>query len=144
MKTPKNLFLTILVTLFTTFSFAQEPATVTLVSSKNIQDATELVVDLDGEVITDTWSKDAIVRVEIEIQANDVTREVIKHLITKRRFVVKVLSLDNGSTTLYMPNLQLPVYINGHRLSEVISFRLLVPENVSVKIKTWDKYEHKI
>ena len=141
MKTLKSSFVTILVTLFVTFSFAQEPATVTLVSSKNIKDASELVVDFDGEIITDTWSKDAIVRIEIEIKADDVTREVIKHLIEKRRFVVRTLPLEDGTTLIYMPNVKLPAYINGNLVSESISYRLLVPENVLVKIKTWDDHK---
>ncbi len=142
MKTPKNLFLTsLLVLLFSAFSFAQEPTIVTLVSSKNIQNAVELVVDLDGEIITDTWNKDAVVRIEIEIKTNDVSKEVIKHLISKRRFAVNVLTLEDGSTTIYMPNIEFPVYINGHRLSEVISYRLLVPEDVLVKVKTWKDYK---
>ena len=141
MKTLKSSFVTILVTLFVTFSFAQEPATVTLVSSKNIKDASELVVDLDGEIITETWNKDAIVRIVIEIKADDVTREVVKHLIAERRFVVRTLPLEDGATLIYMPNVKLPAYINGVPVSENISYRLLVPENVLVRIKTWDDHK---
>ena len=136
MKTLKNLFLALFLILFSSFSFPGEPAVVTLVSSRNIKDASELVVDFDGEVITDTWSKNSQVRIEMEIKTNDMSREVVKYLVTKRRFVVKTLTQDDGSVLLFMPNLKLPVFINGRRLSEDISYRLLVPENVLVRIRS--------
>ena len=139
MKTLKNLFLSFMLILFSAFSYAQEPATITLVSSKNIQDASELVVDLDGKIITDTWNKDALVRIVIEIKANDVSREVVKHLVSKGRFRIKTLQLDDGSMLLFMPNLKLPVFINGRKLTEDISYQIFVPENVVVKIRSWEE-----
>ncbi len=142
MKTLKNLFLSTLVILFGVFSYAQdampEPAIVTLISSKNVKDASELVVDLDGDIYTDKWKKDNIVRIEIEIKANDITREVVKHLVKKGRFRVKTRQLENGSVLIYMPNVKLPAYINGRLLSEDISYKLLIPENLPVRIRTWD------
>jgi hypothetical protein len=136
MKTLISLFLSFLIILFSSFSYDGEPAVVTLVSSKNIKDASELVVDFDGEVITDTWHKGSQVRIEMEIKVNEVGRAEVKHLVTKRRFVIKSQIRDNGSVLLFMPNLNLPVYINGRRLSEDIRYRLSVPENVLVRIKT--------
>ena len=141
MKTSKILFASALFALFSVFSFAQEPTVVTLVSSKNIKNASELVVDLDGEIITDTWSKNPIVRIEMEIKVDDISKEVVKHLVTKRRFYVKTMVLEDGSTKIYMPNLKIPVYINGRLLSEDISYRLLVPENVLVRIKSYDDFK---
>ena len=138
MKTSKILLTSALFALFSVCSFAQEPTVVTLVSSKNIKDASELVVDLDGEIITDTWSKNPIVRIEMEIKADDLSKEVVKHLITKRRFYIKTMVLENGIAKIYMPNLKIPVYINGRLLSEDISYRILVPENVLVRVKTFD------
>ena len=121
------------------FSYAQtlvkEPATVTLVSSKNIHEANELVVYLDGEIITDTWNKDDIIRIEIEIKADDVTRNVVKYLIRKSRFYVKAEKMENGSIFITMPQLAQEVYVNGRRLSEDIIYRILVPKNVLVIIK---------
>ena len=136
MKTFKNLFILLLLILFSSFSYPDEPAVVTLVSSKNINDASELVVDFDGEVITNTWKKDSQVRIEIQIKTNDMSREVVKYLVTKRRFIIKTQTQDDGSVLLFMPNLKLPVFINGRRLSEDISYRLLVPENVLVRIRS--------
>ena len=139
MKTMKNLILSLLLILFSSFSYPGEPAIVTLVSSKNIKDASELVVDFDGEVITDIWHKDSQVRIEMEIKVNDVSRAVVKYLVTKRRFVIKTQTQEDGSLLLFMPNLNLPVYINGRRLLEDISYRLLVPDNVLVRIKAGGK-----
>ena len=137
MKTFKNLFILLLFILFSSFSYPDEPAVVTLVSSKNIKDANELVVDFDGEVITNTWKKDSQVRIEMEIKTNDMSREVVKYLVTKRRFIIKTQTQDDGSVLLFMPNLKLPVFINGRKLSEDISYRLLVPENVLVRIRSF-------
>ena len=134
MKTLKNIFSAILLVCLSTSSYAQEPATITLVSSKNISQASELYVDLDGEISIDTWAKDNV-RVEIEIKANDVSREVIKHLVRKGRFRMKTQITDKETVRLYMPNLQLPVYINGKKLSEEISYKITVPKNVYVTKK---------
>ena len=136
MKTLKNLFLVLVLIIFNSFSFPDEPAVVTLVSSKNIKDAAELVVDFDGEIITDTWHKDSQVRIEMEIKTNEMSRAVVKYLVTKRRFAIKTQTQDDGSVLLFMPNLKLPVYINGRRLTEDISYHLLVPENVLVRIRS--------
>jgi hypothetical protein len=140
MKTLKNLSLSALLILFSSFSYIHEPTVITLVSTKNIKDASELIVDFDGEIITDTWNKDNLVRIEMEIKVDDISRAVVKHLVSKRRFAIKTELLDDGSVLLFMPNLKLPVYINGHLLSEDISYRLLVPKNVVVRIKSWEEY----
>jgi len=134
MKTLKNLLLSALVLLLSAFTVNNEPAVVTLISSKNINEASELVVDFDGEVVTNTWSKDKLVRVEMEIKVDDVSREVVKHLVTKRRFAIKKEVREDGSVLLFMPNLKLPVYINGRKLTEDISYRISVPENVLVRV----------
>ena len=131
MKTLKNICFSTVLILLNTIIYAQEPATITLVSSKNLDGATELIVDLDGEVITDTWAKDYI-RIEIEIKADDVSREVVKHLVRKGRFRAKAQNLNSESMLLNMPNLQLPVYINGNRLSEDISYKISTPKNVVI------------
>lgn len=144
MKTLKNLSSTAMFVLLTaSFGYGQdaypanneEPAVIALVSSKNIHDASELIVELEGEIITDTWNKDTIVRIEMEIKATGVTREVVKHLMTKRRFVIGTQVQEDGSVLLFTPNLKYPVYINGVLLSEDISYRLLVPEDMLVRIR---------
>ncbi len=141
MKTLKNLSLTIMLIIYSSFSYAQDDASLTtLVSSKNIKDAGELVVDFDGEIITDTWNKDALVRIVMEIKSDDVTKEVVKYLVSEGRFMIKIKHLDDGSVALYMPNIKKEIYINGQRLSEDISYQLFVPENVLVRVRSWDEY----
>ena len=142
MKTLKNLCLSTLLVCLTILTYAQEPATITLVSSKNLNGAVELVVDLDGEINTETWTKDYD-RIEIEIKANDVSREVIKHLIRKGRFLLKTQNNDSVSMRLYMPNLQLPVYINGNKLSEDISYKITVPKDVYITTKSQGELTNK-
>ena len=141
MKTLKNLSLTLLLVVYSLFSYAQdEPSLTTLVSSKNIKDAGELVVDFDGEIITDTWNKDDLVRIVMEIKSDDMTKEVVKYLVSEGRFLIKTRQLDDGSVTLFMPNIKKEIYINGRRLSEDISYQLFVPENVLVRVRSWDDY----
>ena len=131
MKTLKNLFCSALFILLSALVSAQEPATITLTSSKNINDAKELIVDLEGDIITDTWDKDYI-RIEMEIKADEVSKEVVKYLVRKNRFRIKTQYLNSESIMFYTPNLNLPVYINGRKLSENISYKISVPKNVSV------------
>jgi hypothetical protein len=103
-------------------------------------DAGELVVDFDGEIITDTWNKDALVRIVMEIESDDMTKEVVKYLVSEGRFLIKTRQLDDGSVALYMPNIKKEIYINGQRLSEDITYQLFVPENVLVRVRSWDEY----
>ena len=113
----------------------EEPSVTTLVSTKNIYDASELVVDLNGEVFTETWNTKERIRIEIEIKTTGLSKEVIKHLIRKRRYVFKIQQLAPLSMLLYMPNIDLPVIFNGEHLVEIISYRLKVPEGVTVRVR---------
>jgi len=135
MKNSKNVLLTTALILIASFSFAQEQETVTLVSSKNLNGATEVFVDLQGNVQTESWDKDFI-RIVLEIKTNGVTREVIKHLMTKKRFKVSSYKEGQDSLQLSNPNLTLPVYINGKRLKESVSYTIFAPRNVLVVINS--------
>jgi hypothetical protein len=138
MKILKNLSFSIMLIAFSAFSYIHEPAVVTLVSSKKINEASELVVDFDGEIITDTWHKDNLVRVEMEIKVkNEVSYEVVKLLVRKGRYRINTLEQTDGSLLFFIPNLKDSVFVNGERLTEDISYRLLVPKNVLVRIKSW-------
>ena len=90
---------------------------------------------------TSKATNNPIVRIEMEIKADDLSKEVVKHLITKRRFYIKTMVLEDGTAKIYMPNLKIPVYINGRLLSEDISYRILVPENVLVRVQSFDDYK---
>jgi Mn-containing catalase len=135
MKNLKNVLLTTALILMGLFSFAQEQETITLVSSKNLNGATEVFVDLHGNVQAEIWNKDYI-RIVLEIKTNGVTREVVKHLMTKKRFKISSYKKDQNSLKLSNPNIVLPVYINGRRLKEDVNYKIFVPRNTLVTINT--------
>ena len=134
MKTSKNISLATLLTLLSTLSFAQEQEIISLVSSKNLHGATEVFVELHGSVQAEIWDKDYI-RIVLVIKTNGVTKEVIKHLMTKKRFKISSYKTDENCLQLLNPNIELPVYINGRELKEDVNYQIFVPRNVSVTIK---------
>lgn len=141
MKTLKNQILTIMLVLSGTFFYAQEPvgqpepATFNLVTFQNVGDSADLYVDLDGVVNAEIWDRDYML-IEMEVRASNVTLEVAKYLIGKERFCLKLYPLQDGSLVLYMPNLRLPVFINGKRLSEDVSFKVFVPKCMKVNFRS--------
>ncbi len=134
MKTLKFQILPIMLILSSTFFYAQKQSKLTLSNFQDIYNASALIMNLDGEIITKNWNKDYVL-IQMEISANDVSLEVAKYLVSKERFCLKLLPLKDGSLVLYMPNFQLPVYINGQRLAEDISYQVFVPENITVKVR---------
>jgi len=135
MNNLKNISLAILLTLVSTFAFAQKQETMTLVSSKNLDGATEVFVDFRGNVQVASWDKDYI-GIVLEIKTNGITKEVIKHLISKKHFKISSYKTDQNSLHLSNPNIVFPVYINGRWLKEDNTYQLFVPRNTFVTIKT--------
>ena len=119
---------------FSAFSYNNEPTIITIVSSKNIKKASELIVDFEGEIVTDTWNKDEYVRIEMEIKVEEIGIESIRYIKSElRRYLVKKMKVNDESVMLSMPNLKDSIIINGRILKEEIYYRLLVPKNVTVK-----------
>jgi len=137
MKTLKFQILPIMLILSSTFFYAQKQSKLTLSNFQDIYNANALIMNLEGEIITKNWNKDYVL-IQMEIRANDVSLEVAKYLVSKERFCLRLLPLEDGSLVLYMPNFQLPVYINGQRLAEDISYQVFVPENITVKVRTME------
>ncbi len=135
MKNSKNVLLTTVLTLLGLFSFAQDQETVTLISSKNLYGATQVFVDLYGNVQTESWDQDFI-RIVLKVKTNGVTREVVKHLMTKKRFKITSFKKDLSCLQLSNPNLTLPVYINGKRLKEDVNYTIFAPRNIRVVINS--------
>lgn len=134
----KNLNIVLLITSFifmSLFANAQAQETVTLVSSKNLHGATEIIFDLQGEVKTESWDRDFI-RIVIEIKTKGVKKETIKHLIAKGHFKIASSKTSNNNLELLSPNVLMPVYINGQKLRKDISYQVFVPQNTAVIIKT--------
>ncbi len=134
MKTLKIQILSTLMILSSTFFYAQEPSVTKLKNSQNIFDASTLYLELDGDINTEIWNKDYVL-IQMEIRAKNVSLEVAKHLISKERFCFKLQALEDGSLVLFMPNFKLPVYINGRRLTEDISYQVYVPQDLKVKFR---------
>ena len=135
MKNSKMHFSLFLMLLLSVFAYAQNQATLVLGIAQEIEDAKELVANLNGEITSTTWDKD-YVHVEMRIKANDINLEIAKYLISMERFCMRAYQFDNGSVVLFMPNYELPVYINGVKLSEETSYQIFVPEGVTVRANT--------
>ncbi len=126
MKNLKNLTLTTTLILIGFFSFAQEQETVTFVCTKNLHGATDVLLDLNGDITTEFWDKD-YVRVVIQIKSNGATKEVIKHLMTEKRFNISGMKITENTFEISMPNIYLPAFINGQEFQEEISFQVFLP-----------------
>jgi len=133
MKTFKIHFPLFLMLFLSSFAYAQNQATLVLGIAQEIEDAKELVADLNGAITSTTWDED-YVHIEMRIKAKDINLEIAKYLISVEHFCLRAYQFDNGSVVLFMPNYKLPVYINGEKLSEETSFEIFVPEGVSVKV----------
>ncbi|MFT5165125.1 MAG: hypothetical protein ACI8P3_000349 [Saprospiraceae bacterium] len=131
MKNLKSISLVILITLTSTLAFTQEQATATMACAKNLFGATEILLDLNGEVNTEFWDKD-YVRVVIQIKSNGVTKEAIKHLISKKRFTISGMRITDSIFEISMPNIDLPVLINGQEFHEELSFQIFLPQTTFV------------
>ena len=126
MKILKNTTFAITLMLISSITFAQENATITYVCSKNIQGATEVLFDLNGEVTTEFWNND-YAKVVIHIKANGASKEVIKHLMTQKRFNLSGYKSSQETYEISMPYIDLPAFINGNEFKEELSFQLFLP-----------------
>ena len=130
MKTSKNLFLFIMLILFSAFSYAQEPSALFISNMQDIHNANELYADFNGEITATTWDRDYVL-IEIKIEANNVSLGVAKYLVGQERFCLKMRKLGDRSIVFYMPNCKHEVSINGQKLSEDISYQIFVPKGVT-------------
>ncbi len=135
MKTLKTQILSTLLILSSIFLFAQEPSVTSISNPQNIFDASTLYLELDGDINTETWNNDYVL-IQMEISAKNVSCETAKYLISVERFCLKLQAREDGSLVFYMPNLKLPVLINGERLWEDISYHVYVPQDVKVKFRS--------
>ena len=126
MKNLNNIILTASLILVSFFSFAQEQETVTLVCSKNLHGATDVVLDLNGTVTTSFWDKD-YVRITIQIKSNGISKEVIRYLMTQKRFNVSGMRVSDYIFEISMPNIELPAFINGQKIQEEVSYHVILP-----------------
>ena len=131
MITFKNTIIAFLLVLSSTLLYAQEPATLTLVSTKKVEGVDRLTVSLDRHMNATTWEEDYI-KFVITVTMNEVSRDVAKALVIDQRYAVRAYSFDGSILKMGMPNLTFPLYINGEEVPELFTCEIFVPVNYSV------------
>ena len=133
----KNLKINLIATLFfltCQFSFGQTATSVTFVKSINTMDANKLVVDLNGIIETEYWNKDHI-RVLVTVKADNATRETIKCLAMNQQFKITThFDEATGHLSLSMPNMHLPISVNGNNVDPELNFKIFMPNDMRLKI----------
>lgn len=131
MRNLKTLLLTTSFILISLFSFGQDQETITFVSSKSMEGASNVILDLQGNVQTELWNED-YVRIVLEVKTTGLTKEVVRHLASKKRFQIEVNKANSNTLILLNSNMNMPVYINGRELKEDISYKIYIPQNTIV------------
>ena len=128
MKNLKSISLALFITLTSTLAFAQELTPVTIAYSNSLNGATEVFIDLNGQVSTEFWDKDYI-KVIMQIKAKGVSKKVIKYLISKKRFFITGKKISDTLYKISMPNINKPIFINGQEIQEELSFQIFLPHH---------------
>jgi len=126
--------LTIVLTLLCAVAFAQEPETVTLICKGELNGATELLLNFEGEVSTEIWDED-YAQLAIQIRSKGANKEVIRHLIIQKRYEIAGIRINENTYELSMPNVKFPAYVNGEEFEEEVSFHFYLPAYVRVREK---------
>lgn len=111
-----------------------QQANKTLVKTLNIDGVETLFVDLDGEIIIETWDRDNFARVQIGIIYENASTNMMIFLISKGRYN---LSLTPDATSAYkvnQPNYKEDIQINkaGNLLIEKLTYTFFVPTGVNI------------
>ena len=125
----KQILLT-LIGLFTLTTLTAQQANKTLIKTINIEDAKLLKVDVDGMIKTASWDRENLIRVQMEITYENASVHVMKYLITKGRYNIK---LEKPSLIL-QPNYTDKVQINknGDLLIEKVTYTFFLPDDVEL------------
>ena len=130
MKAIKALFsVTMLFSLLATTVHAQGIEK-TLVKSFNLQQASELHLDLKDVTVED-WSED-YVRVKMEIQFPINNEAMFRSLITAGRYNLVAQEKDQGMV-ITAPNIDREIKLGGKVIKEQISYIVYALENLSVQ-----------
>ena len=109
MKNLKSISLALFITITSTLTFAQELTPVTIAYSNSLHGATEVFIDLNGQVSTEFWDKDYI-KVVMQIKSKGISKKVIKYLISKNRFFISGKKITDTIYKLSMPNINKPIF----------------------------------
>lgn len=113
--------------------FAQS-AERTLVKSFNLKGNTTVVLDLKGDVDVQHWNND-LVRIQININVENVSESVLKSLIVAGRYNLKDVEGEN-EMVINAPALDKEVSLRGQLLKEHLTYTVFAPESVSVELST--------
>ena len=110
-----------------------------LVKTLRTENINSVYVEMSGEIEVKTWSND-YARILINIKHNNANPNLMKVLITKGRYSVNP-SAEDGILTLSSKDLETPLVFGNNEtiLDETISYTLVVPEGVKVKLKNPDQ-----
>jgi len=126
----KNIFLLVFM-FFASISVAQQ-AQKTLLKTFNVNGHQQVVLNVEGNVDVEKWNEPTV-RVQMHITYNNASVHVMKYLISKGRYNLKSVSTADGFE-ISNPNAGKDVKISkeGKLLSETITYKVFVPENMSV------------
>jgi len=122
-----------LVAIMVVSAFAQQLTEKTLVKAFNLNGNDLVVLNIDGDIEVQQWSN-KIMRVQIDIAAENVPDATLKSLVTAGRYNLKATETSDG-LQIDAPGLKRKVTLRGEELKEHISYVVFVPENVMVNIK---------
>lgn len=117
--------------LFSVSAFAQQTEK-TLVKSFNVDQTSEVTLDLKGEVEVQHWNS-KLVRVQMTIALHNGSIPMLKSLITAGRYNL-LSTTEDDSYTIHAPNMNREIKLKGEPLQEKIVYTVFAPENVSIKL----------
>jgi len=111
--------------------FAQS-AERTLVKSFNLKGNDTIILDLEGDVDVQHWNNE-LVRIQININVEDVSDAILKSLIVAGRYNLKNSESEDGFV-ISAPAMEKEVKLRGQILKEELSYTVFAPESVSVQL----------
>jgi len=110
-----------------------------LVKTLRTEDINSVYVEMAGEIKVKTWSED-YARILITIKHHNAHPNLLKVLITKGRYSITT-NPEDGILTLSSKDLETPLVFGNNEtiLDETISYTLVLPEGIQVKLKNPDQ-----
>jgi hypothetical protein len=109
-------------------------AQVTLVKSFNLAGSTELVVDLPERSVEFQQWNEPLVRVQMQISAENVSDKLLRSLIAAGRYNLTGETSTTGQFVISAPNIKKNVKIGGADLKDELRYKIFVPQNVHAQI----------
>lgn len=104
----------------------------TLVKSIAIEDASSVVLALEGKIETSEWNEPYI-RIVTNIEVTNFDENILKRLVLVGRYNIETTNVE-GKTLVEMPKIAHFVTIKGVDLQEQLTFEVFVPKGVNVEL----------